>query len=285
MKINMRRATREDAAVLGRIDYDAFKAIGDAHNFPPDFPSVDAAVGTVTSLISNPGFYSMLAEVDGTIAGSNFMDERNPIAGIGPISVDPAVQNQSIGRRLMENVLERARARNFAGVRLVQTAYHNRSLCLYTKLGFDTREPLSVMQGKPLNLRMAGYDVRSAKEADLEACNRLCERVHGHHRGGELLDAIRSGGATVVERLGRITGYATAIAFFGHVVGESNDDVRALIGAAPMLMGPGILVPTRNGELFRWCMANGLRLVQQMTLMTIGLYNEPSGAYLPSIHY
>ncbi len=285
MKINMRRATREDAAVLGRIDYDAFKAIGDAHNFPPDFPSVDAAVGTVTSLISNPGFYSVLAEVDGTIAGSNFMDERNPIAGIGPISVDPAVQNQSIGRHLMENVLERAGARTFAGERLVQTAYHNRSLCLYTKLGFDTREPLSVMQGKPLNLRMAGYDVRGAKEADLEACNRLCVRVHGHHRGGELLDAIRSGGATVVERLGRITGYATAIAFFGHVVGESIDDVRALIGAAPLLMGPGILVPTRNGELFRWCLANGLRLVQQMTLMTIGLYNEPSGAYLPSIHY
>jgi hypothetical protein len=68
------------------------------------------------------------------------------------------------------------------------------------------------------------------------------------------------------------------------VVGESNDDLRALIGAAPILLGPGILIPTRNGELFRWCMANGLRLVQQMTLMTIGLYNEPSGAYLPSIH-
>jgi len=285
MKVNMRRATLEDAAVLGQINYDAFKAIGDAHNFPPDFPSVDQAVGTVTSLISTPGFYSVVGEVDGKISGSNFMDERNPIAGIGPISVDPSVQNQSIGRNLMENVLERVRARNFAGVRLVQTAYHNRSLCLYTKLGFETREPLSVMQGKPLKLRMAGYDVRSATTGDLEACNRLCERVHGHHRGGELLDAIRGGGATVVERLGRISGYATAIAFFGHVVGESNDDVRALISAAPMLMGPGILVPTRNGELFRWCMANGLRLVQQMTLMTIGLYNEPSGAYLPSIHY
>jgi predicted N-acetyltransferase YhbS len=285
MKLNMRRATLEDAAVLGQINYDAFKAIGDAHNFPPDFPSVDQAIGTVTSLISTPGFYSVVAEADGKIFGSNFMDERNPIAGIGPISVDPSVQNQSIGRHLMENVIERVRARNFAGVRLVQTAYHNRSLCLYTKLGFETREPLSVMQGKPLKLRMAGYDVRSATTSDLEACNRLCERVHGHHRGGELLDAIRGGGAAVVERLGRISGYATAIAFFGHVVGESNDDVRALISAAPMLMGPGILVPTRNGELFRWCMANGLRLVQQMTLMTIGLYNEPSGAYLPSIHY
>jgi len=57
----------------------------------------------------------------------------------------------------------------------------------------------------------------------------------------------------------------------------------ALIGATPAFLGPGILVPTRNGELMRWCYANGLRLVQQMTLMTTGLYNEPQGAYLPSI--
>ena len=285
MKLNLRRASLEDAPALGQINYDAFKKIAEEHGFPPDFPSVEYAVGTVTSLIRTTGIYNVVAEADGKIAGSNFMDERNPIAGIGPISVDPSIQNQSIGRTLMENVLERVRARNFAGVRLVQTAYHNRSLCLYTKLGFETREPLSVMQGPPLNLKMPGYEVRHAKEADLEACNRLCARVHGHHRGGELLDAIRGGSATVVERLGRITGYATVIAFFGHAVGESNDDLRALIGAAPILLGPGILVPTRNGELFRWCLNNGLRLVQQMTLMTIGLYNEPAGAYLPSIHY
>lgn len=44
-----------------------------------------------------------------------------------------------------------------------------------------------------------------------------------------------------------------------------------------------ILVPTRNAALFRWCLENGLRVVQPMTLMTIGLYNEPAGAYLPSI--
>jgi len=285
MKLNMRRATREDAAVLGQINYDAFKKIADDHGFPPDFATVDDAVGAVTSLASNPGVYSVVAEADGKIAGSNFMDERNPIAGVGPISVDPSIQNQTIGRSLMEDVLARARSRNFAGVRLVQTAYHNRSLCLYTKLGFETREPLSVLQGKPLNLKLRGYEVRAATDGDLDACNRLCARVHGHHRAGELHDAIRSGMATVVERLGRVTGYATVIAFFGHAVGESNDDIRALIGAAPMFMGPGILVPTRNGELFRWCLANGMRLVQQMTLMTIGLYNEPTGAYLPSIHY
>ena len=91
--------------------------------------------------------------------------------------------------------------------------------------------------------------------------------------------------ATVVERGGRLTGYATAVAFFGHAVGDTNDDIKALIAAAPVFLGPGFLVPTRNGELMRWCLANGLRLVHQLTLMSVGLYNEPRGAYLPSIAF
>ena len=84
--------------------------------------------------------------MDGRVAGSNFLWENNVIAGVGPITIDPAVQNVALGRRLMEDVIRRAQLRNFAGVRLVQAAYHNRSLSLYTKLGFDTREPLSTMR-------------------------------------------------------------------------------------------------------------------------------------------
>jgi hypothetical protein len=44
-------------------------------------------------------------------------------------------------------------------------------------------------------------------------------------------------------------------------------------------------VPTRNSDLMRWCLNNSLRIVQPMTLMTVGLYNEPVGAYLPSVVY
>ena len=36
----------------------------------------------------------------------------------------------------------------------------------------------------------------------------------------------------MAERHGRITAYATAMAFWGHAVGESNLDVQALIAAA-----------------------------------------------------
>jgi hypothetical protein len=68
-------------------------------------------------------------------------------------------------------------------------------------------------------------------------------------------------------------------------VAETNLDLQAMIAAAPGFAGPGILVPVRNAELFRWCLSQGLRIVQPMTLMTTGLYNEPAGAYLPSIAF
>ena len=89
----------------------------------------------------------------------------------------------------------------------------------------------------------------------------------------------------VVEREGHLSGYTTGIAFFAHTVAETNDDVQALIGATKSFDGPGFLLPSRNSDLMRWCLGHGLGVVQQMTLMTIGLYNEPSGAYLPSILY
>lgn len=59
----------------------------------------------------------------------------------------------------------------------------------------------------------------------------------------------------------------------------------ALIGAAPAFGGPGILVPLRNAALFQWCLNHDLRVMQVMTLMSLGLYNEPAGAYLPSVLY
>jgi hypothetical protein len=89
----------------------------------------------------------------------------------------------------------------------------------------------------------------------------------------------------VVEHDGRISGYATDLAFFAHAVGESNEDLKALIMAADAFGGPGILVPITNADLFRWCLERGLRVVELMTLMTVGLYTPPRGAYLPSILY
>ena len=283
MDITLRPATPGDTPDCGRVLYEAFKTLADRHGFPPDFPSAEIASGLIGMLIGHPGFYGVVAEQAGRIAGSNFMDERSVVPGIGPISVDPAAQNLGVGRQLMQEVLCRSAARGAPGVRLVQAAYHNRSLCLYTSLGFQTREPLSVLQGPRLNIAFPGYQVRPATQADLAACNALCRDVHGFERAAELSDAIGQGSATVVEHLGEVSGYATVVGFPGHTVARTNRDLMALIGAAPEFPGPGFLLPTRNQAVFAWCLANGLKLVMQMTLMTIGLYNEPAGATMPSI--
>jgi predicted N-acetyltransferase YhbS len=282
-EVTVRAATGDDSSVCGRICYDAFSKLSTKHSFPSDVPDAQTAAGILSALFSNPGFYCVVAESGGRIVGSNCLDERSMIAGIGPITVDPGAQNLGVGHKLMKVVMERAQERHPAGIRLVQAAYHNRSLALYTTLGFDVREPLSCVQGRPLERNVPGCIVRQAQPSDLEACNALSRRVHGFDRGTELAESIQQKTARVVERAGRITGYATVLAFYGHATAESNLDMQALIASAGSFGGPGILVPSRNSALLRWCLANGLQVVQPMTLMSIGLYNEPAGAWLPSV--
>ncbi len=283
MDYTLREAVPADATECGQVCYDAFESISDAHNFPADFPSAEYTAGLLGMLIGHPKFYAVVAERNGEIIGSNFMDERSQIAGIGPVSVAPSFQNSGVGRALMNDAVGRA-MKSKAGVRLGQLAYHNRSLCLYTTIGFRTRQPLSIMQGNALNISFPGYTVRPGDVGDHAACNALCREVHGFNRSTEVSEA--SGESLyVVEHLGEITGYTTTLGFFGHTIAKTNQDLMALIGAASEFPGPGFLLPTQNWEVFSWCLSNRLRLVAQVHLMTIGLYNEPIGAYLPSVLY
>lgn len=310
MPLTLRRGTPADAEPCGRICYEAFTTISSAHNFPPDFPSPEVATGLLAWCLSRPDVYSVIAEQDGRIVGSNFLWEGaavGGISGVGPITVDPKAQNNSAGRRMMEDVLARAgwlddgrsgdratRTPRHAGVRLVQAGYHARSLSLYAKLGFCAREQLACMQGERPRTEIPGRRARPATAADLNACCALCRRIHGFDRRAELEGAIAQGTAAVVEHAGRLTGYTTVIGFFGHTVGETNDDLRALLAHSDApggaeIAGPGVLIPTRNADLFRWCLDHNLRVVQTMTLMSLGLYQDPGsagaggGAWLPSI--
>jgi GNAT superfamily N-acetyltransferase len=279
----VRTATPEDAPVCGQICYDAFSTISASHGFPCDLPGPEAGIGFLSMMFSSPSCYCIVAEIDGRIVGSNCLEESSTICGIGPITIQPGTQNRGVGRKLMEVAMDRAEARGASGIRLVQAAFHNRSFSLYTSLGFDVREPLACLQGQTRERSVPGCEVRFATSADEETCNALSRRVHGFARVVEVAQAIARRTALVVERGGRITGYTSHLGFFGHSTAETNMDLQALITSAESLAGPGILVPSRNSFLLRWCIDNGLRVVQPMTLMSTGLYNEPAGAWLPSI--
>ena len=158
--------------------------------------------------IAHPSVWGVVAEVDGQVVGSNFLDERDPIRGVGPITVDPTGQNAGVGRRLMEAVIERGK--DAPGIRLLQDGFHMRSLCLYESLGFDVKEPVAVTHGKPRSAPVDGVEVRPLTEDDLEECGALCERVHGFARTDELRDAVTCRQPFVALRDGRITAYASS---------------------------------------------------------------------------
>src|ERR1700722_18216168 len=97
--IVIRSATVADAEACGKICYQAFGTLAARHNFPNDFPSEDVPIAVLSWMFAHPGFFCVVAEQDGKPIGSNCLDERSPIAGIGPVTIDPSLQNQSVGRQ------------------------------------------------------------------------------------------------------------------------------------------------------------------------------------------
>jgi GNAT superfamily N-acetyltransferase len=276
-----------DVEACGRAAYEAHRTVAAAHNYPPEHPSVEFSIGLIGNKLKDPNAWGILAEYDGRILGSVFLNlfPSTPVAVIGPLTVDPAAEG-GVGRRLMQAALDEAHQRGIGQVRLVQSPSHLRSLALYVKLGFEVREPLLLVHGAPpAAAAIEGCVVRRATPEDTPACERLCIAVHGFARGFELRSAIEQKTATVVERAERISGYATAIGLRGYAVTEATDDLKALIAGASAILGPGFFVPIRNGALLRWLLDNGFRALWPATLMTKGPYQEPAGAFLPSIAF
>jgi GNAT superfamily N-acetyltransferase len=291
MNITIRPAMDADADECGRICYEGFRALNERHGFPPIFPSVEVATRRVAGFIRHPTVFAVVAECsDGgsRIVGFNFLSERDPIRAIGPIVVDPVVQQRGIGRRLMEAALDRARGAR--GVRLLQEAYNVQSLSLYAALGFNARELFVVVAGAPTSMPPPpDWQIRPLTEADIRECEALHERVHGCPRTNELRDALATGAPIAAARGRRVRAYMASPTNWlaNHGVGEAEEDVRALLlGAARVTKEPlSFLLPVRRAALLHWCLAQGLRMNRPMTLMTIGEYREPQGIYFPSVLY
>ncbi|HYG80555.1 MAG TPA: GNAT family N-acetyltransferase [Pyrinomonadaceae bacterium] len=286
--VEIRAMRQEDVETSGRICYEAFKNIAERHNFPPDFPTPEAAIQLAQALYASPQVFSVVAERDGRVVGSNHLWEYDEIRAVGPITIDVNAQAKGTGRKLMEAVIERGRSAR--GVRLVQDSFNGASLSLYASLGFDVKEPLVLIEGAPGGDLPAGVEVRPVREEDYDACTELCRQAHGFARTGELKNTPPFLTSFVAVRGGRVVAYSSAPHFWAlnHAVAETEEDMRAVLtGAANLSDGRplSLLLPTRQTDLFRWCLKKGMRVVKPMTLMTMGEYHEPRTPFLPSVGY
>jgi hypothetical protein len=68
MHVTLRPGNTADAQRCGAICYDAFTTIAAQHNFPPDFPSPAVTTELLAGLLAHPGFYAVVAELDGQVS-------------------------------------------------------------------------------------------------------------------------------------------------------------------------------------------------------------------------
>jgi predicted N-acetyltransferase YhbS len=285
--LRLREIAPDDAEEVARILFEAFAGIHDHHRFPRDFPEREHAEALVADFIAHPGIWGVVAERDGRILGSNFLDERAEVRGLGPITVAPAGQGLGVGRRLMEAAI--ARGAGARGIRLLQDSFNTRSLALYASLGFEIVEPAVVMGGRLRAAVPAGVEVRPLGPADVDAAERLSRDVLGFGRSGEVRDALAAPHLRpfAAIRAGRLVAYAASLEFFpaAHAVAETEADMAALIaGGLAQADGPAsFLLPVRQGELFRWALGAGLKAVKPMTYMALGEQPRVRGAWIPSV--
>jgi predicted N-acetyltransferase YhbS len=281
--VEIRAAQPEDADECGRICFAAFTWISELRRFPLDFPSVDYARAVIKHLIESPSVYGVVAESDGRIVGSNFLDERDSVRGVGPVSVDPEFHGNGAGRLLMKAVLERGSGAE--SVRLLQDTHNTTSLSLYASLGFELKEPIALVTGRPSGAPSGEVEMRPLEAADLERCASLCRAALGIERTNSLREAGPFDPRVAI-RDGRVTAYAASLTAWpvAHGVAESERDMTELVLLAGRESDVSFLLPMRT-PFFQWCLRQGLRTIKTMNLMSVGRYQEPSGWWFPSVLY
>jgi GNAT superfamily N-acetyltransferase len=281
----------EQADDIGTLVYEAFRDIAERHNFPPPFPTPELAQVIVRLIAQTEGWGSYLILEDGRPIACNFGDERDDAIGVGPVAVAVDQQGRGLGRRVMEALLERAERGGFTSVRLIQAAYNMQSFSLYHNLGFEVKDLLANLHGRPDDVEASSDQIRDYTPADLDACDALHRDVLGIGRRHDIELIANFAPPVVVERDGQLAGYLTR--FPGeevYVMHGAARDERALrdliIGTARAAPGElRLVLPASQAETLRWAMRRGFRLVELDSYMVRGDYQQPMGAWIPSGFY
>jgi ribosomal protein S18 acetylase RimI-like enzyme len=286
MAIRLVSAEPQHLSTLGSICFEAFKEVQDRGCGSRDFPTEDVARQVLGMLVQRDDFYSVSALDDGRVVGSNFLSLMDPVAGVGPLTVDPSYQGLGVGRALMQDVLDYAQHNNIEEVRLFHDAFNVASLSLYASMGFDVKDSVVLMQAAPA--AETDNSVRPIAEADLPAIEELSRRIYKTSRRNEVAAAAPYGFAAFLrERQGRITGYLIP-GNFGHGVAETEEDALALVGEAARRVPPEFarfFCPLSEGGFYRKALQAGCRAIKGMNYMTLGPYEHPDEVWMPSVLY
>ncbi len=284
MSLELVPATAEEIPRLSVICHEAFSALHDRFGIERDIPSPEVGEMIISQTVRRPDYTGVMAVLDGRIVGSNFLCFADEVAGVGPITVDPAVQSKGIGRALMQWVIDEARRRRIRQTRLFQEALNTTSLSLYTSLGFDWRDSAALMQAMPAPA--ADPAVRPLAADDLPAVAELSRKAYGFSRAGDAAQLLEWQVPGFLKlRAGEPVAYLFAT-LFGHAGAETDADLLDLAAQAALHLPPPLarfICPLARPELYRRALATGHRTLKLLSYMSLGDHEAPAGSHFPSI--
>lgn len=197
-------------------------------------------------------------------------------AAIGMVITSPRLQEHGTGRWLMNLLMEQTGDRGLV-LTATRAAYR-----LYLSLGFMPLAPVFQHHGevtvRPDPIALPGLAVRPKEPEDRAAILALDEAAFGLPRVSVLQEVFDVSRGIVIEKAGRVTGFALCRRFGrGHVIGpvvaENEAEVLALISPIvaehhSQFLRMDTLVP--EGPLRQFLVAHGLAHFDTVTRMTLG---------------
>ena len=211
-------------------------------------------------------------EIGRVVGSAMWFPLGEEFAAIGMVITSPRLQEHGAGRWLMGHILDRVGARGKV-LNATRAAYR-----LYLSLGFTPISPVYQHNGVVTSVAPGPGHARKMRPEDADTICALDTVAMGTNRHAAMKRLLRVSAGTVVERDGRVTGFALCRRFGrGHVVGpivsETENDAIALVAPhAEALTGQFLRVDTRqpDGPFRRFLIASGMRHFDTVTRMSLG---------------
>jgi ribosomal protein S18 acetylase RimI-like enzyme len=277
MPFRIRPIETVDQPFVADVIFEAFSDLDKRHNVPAFLTDREDAIKVASRLFGLTKIRGYAADSDGKIVGVGFLHDLGPAGyGISPLAVDPRSQAQGAGQAILERIIEDA---GLATIRLLQDAFNNAALGLYSRYGFVVREHATVIRGRPTG---SVKDIVIAQENDLAGRSEALHRhVVGFNRPAFPTRPF------MAKRDGEVVGFIAPGADYPFAAALEEATLKPLIAtlAATLDRDVTVAIPAPQHETIRWMLDQGGRVVRSMNLMVRGPYARPNGARLHSGSY
>ena len=277
MPIAVRPLLPEDQPAVAHVIFDAFRALDIRHDVPPYLVEIAQAQQVASRLFGIPKVHGYGIEDGGSIVGVGFLHNLGDAGmGISPLAVAPDAQARGIGQAILDRMMEEAGDRS---VRLLQDAFNNATLALYSRYGFVVREQVTCVTGQPTDAPVNAW--RSRATGDAARSEALHRRVMGFDRPSFPTTPI------VTKHDGELNGFIAPGSEYPFAVADEESALKDLIRAVVQEFDKPVTlaVPAAHADTLRWMLNNHGRVIRSMNLMVRGPYARPNGARLNSGSY